>query len=94
MFEFYNNPLCGEVYNLGGGKNNSCSILEAFEIASKFSGKAQIYTYMDDNRIGDHICYYSDLSKMKDHYPHWDITISLEETVGQIVEAWKTRQAS
>ncbi|MBH54339.1 MAG: NAD-dependent epimerase [Opitutaceae bacterium] len=94
MYEFYRSPKCGEVYNMGGGKNNSCSILEAFEIASKFSGKEQVYTYMDDNRIGDHICYYSDLSKMKEHYPGWDITISLEETIGQIVEAWKTRQAS
>ena len=93
MYEFYQNPRCGEVYNIGGGKNNSCSILEAFEIASNFSGQKQKYVYLDDNRIGDHICYYSDLSKMKDHYPNWDITISLEETIGQIVEAWKNREA-
>jgi CDP-paratose 2-epimerase len=46
---------------------------------------------VDQNRIGDHICYYSDLRKMKSHYPGWDITISLEETIRQIVEAWKTR---
>jgi CDP-paratose 2-epimerase len=91
MFEFVNNPRCGEVYNLGGGKDNSCSILEAFKITSKFSGKEQIFTYLDDNRIGDHICYYSDLRKMRNHYPNWDITISLEETIRQIVEAWKTR---
>ena len=94
MYAFFQNPRCGEVYNLGGGKDNSCSILEAFEITSQFSGQKQDYVYMDDNRIGDHICYYSDLSKMKEHYPDWDITISLEETIGQIVEAWKTRQAS
>ncbi len=91
MYEFYKAPRCGEVYNLGGGKNNSCSILEAFEIASEFSGKKQAFTYLDDNRIGDHICYYSDLRKMRDHYPNWDITISLKETIGQIVEAWKKR---
>ena len=46
---------------------------------------------MDENRIGDHICYYSDLRKMRAHYPGWNITISLEETIRQIVEAWKTR---
>jgi CDP-paratose 2-epimerase len=92
MYEFIKNPRCGEVYNIGGGKNNSCSILEAFEIASKFSGNEQRYVYKSDNRIGDHICYYSDLSKMKNHYPDWDITISLEETIGQIVNAWKARQ--
>jgi len=93
MYEFFKNPRCGEVYNIGGGKNNSCSILEAFDIAATFSGKKQEYTYLDDNRIGDHICYYSDLSKMREHYPNWDITISLEETIGQIVDAWKAREA-
>jgi CDP-paratose 2-epimerase len=92
MFAFVNNPRCGEVYNLGGGKDNSCSILEAFKITEKFTGVAQKYTYVDENRIGDHICYYSDLRKMKSHYPTWDITKSLEQTISEIVGAWKTRR--
>ncbi len=91
MEAFINAPRVGEVYNLGGGKDNTCSILEAFAITEKFSGKQQVYEYVDKNREGDHICYYSDLRKMKEHYPQWDITISLEETIRQIVEAWKTR---
>jgi CDP-paratose 2-epimerase len=91
MEAFINNPRTGEVYNLGGGKANTCSILEAFSIAGKFSGREQIFEYVDKNREGDHICYYSDLRKMRSHYPSWDITISLEETIGQIVEAWKQR---
>lgn len=91
MEEFIKAPRVGEVYNLGGGKDNTCSILEAFTITEKFSGKQQVYEYVDKNREGDHICYYSDLRKMKEHYPSWDITISLEETIRQIVEAWKTR---
>lgn len=91
MEEFINAPRIGEVYNLGGGKNNTCSIFEAFAITEKFSGKQQVYEYVDKNREGDHICYYSDLRKMKAHYPGWDITISLEETIRQIVEAWKKR---
>lgn len=91
---FIDTPRIAEVYNIGGGRNNSCSILEAFEIASKFSGQKQVYTYVDQNRIGDHICYYSDLTKMRSHYPNWDITISLEETIRQIVEAWKDRVVS
>ena len=94
MAAFVIAPRTGEVYNLGGGKANSCSILEAFKWAEKFSGKEQVYTYVDDNRIGDHICYYSDLRKMKDHYPSWDISVSLEETIRQIVEAWKSRNVS
>jgi len=91
MWEFYKAPRVGEVYNLGGGKANSCSILEAFKIAEKFTGKEQKYTYVDENRIGDHICYYSDLRKMKAHYPNWDITKSLEDTVREIVESWQAR---
>ena len=91
MYQFARAPRVAEVYNLGGGKENSCSILEAFRIAESFSGKAQKFTYLDENRIGDHICYYSDLRKMKDHYPGWEITKSLRQTVGEIVEAWRRR---
>lgn len=88
---FIDSPRSGEVYNIGGGKPNSCSILEAFKIAEKFSGQEMKYTYLDDNRIGDHICYYSNLDLMREHYPNWDISVSLEETVEQIIEAWKNR---
>jgi CDP-paratose 2-epimerase len=91
MWEFLKAPRVAEVYNLGGGKANSCSILEAFQIAERFSGKQQVYSYVEENRIGDHICYYSDLTKMREHYPNWDITISLEDTIQQIVESWSTR---
>lgn len=94
MFEFYQNPRSGEVYNLGGGKSNSCSILEAFEIVSRFTGKQQKHVYVDEPRIGDHICYYSDLRKMKAHYPAWDISISLEETIRQIVASWTARTSA
>jgi CDP-paratose 2-epimerase len=90
---FIENPRMGEVYNIGGGKQNSCSILEAFKLAEKFSGRPMKYVYVDENRIGDHICYYSDLSKMREHYPSWDITVSLEETIRQIVEAWSRRSS-
>ena len=91
MWEFFKAPRVAQVYNLGGGKQNSCSILEAFQIAERFSGKAQVYTYVDENRIGDHICYYSNLNKMREHYPKWDISISLEDTIRQIVESWTSR---
>lgn len=89
--QFFEYPRIAEVYNIGGGKNNSCSILEAFEIVSSFSGKKMLYKYDEKNREGDHICYYSDLTKIKSHYPDWDISITLEETIGQIVHSWKTR---
>jgi CDP-paratose 2-epimerase len=91
MAAFVGSPRIGEVYNLGGGKANSTSILEAFKIAEHFTGKAQVYSYLEENRSGDHICYYSDLQKMRSHFPQWDITQSLEETIRQIVEAWRNR---
>jgi CDP-paratose 2-epimerase len=93
IHEFSKNPRCGEVYNLGGGKDNSCSILEAFEITASFTGKKQVYAYIDQNRIGDHICYYSDLRKMKAHYPTWSITKSLSRTIEEMVISWRDRLA-
>lgn len=93
MEEFVNAPRVAEVYNLGGGKNNTCSILEAFEITEGFTGKKQQYVYTDTNRIGDHICYYSDLNKIKEHYPNWDITKTLPQTIGEIVNSWKAKHA-
>jgi len=92
VLEFYSAPRCAEVYNLGGGKENSCSVLEGFKLAEKFTGRAMKYTYVEQNRIGDHICYYSDLRKMREHYSKWDLTKSLEQTVREIVEAWQTRK--
>jgi CDP-paratose 2-epimerase len=85
-------PRVAEVYNIGGGRANSCSIWEAFKIAEKFTGKEQVYKYVDENRIGDHMCYISNLDKMRAHYPNWDITISLEETIRQIVVAQGTHK--
>jgi dTDP-D-glucose 4,6-dehydratase len=77
--EFIKTPRIGEVYNLGGGKENSCSILEAFEMINSISKKRMKYNYNENNRIGDHICYYSDLRKIKDHYPNWEITKDLQD---------------
>ena len=86
-------PRVGEVYNLGGGRNNSCSILEAFNRIAAVSGKPMRYEYVDKNREGDHMCYISDLSKIKDHYPQWDITKSLDDIFTEIHAAWVTRTA-
>lgn len=88
---FVENPRCGQVYNIGGGKGNSCSILEAFDMVESVTGKKMISEYVEDNRLGDHICYYSDLRKIKRHYPGWDISISLEQILKEIVKAWKER---
>ena len=91
---FLKAPRVGEVYNLGGGRKNSISILEAFSLVESISGIKQIYSYVDENRIGDHICYYSDLKKMKEQFPQWTITKDLITTFTEIVESWKGRLKS
>ncbi|MBD3379747.1 MAG: NAD-dependent epimerase/dehydratase family protein [Candidatus Omnitrophica bacterium] len=91
---FIEDPRPGAVYNLGGGKKNSCSILEAFDMTERMTGRKMLYDYVEENRIGDHICYYSDLRKMKEHYPEWAIKVPLEEIFRQIVNAWKKRVVS
>jgi CDP-paratose 2-epimerase len=90
---FAANPRCGEVYNLGGGRENSISMLEAIRKIEQMTGKKLNCKYVEENRKGDHICYISDLAKFKSHYPNWGITIGLVEILKQIVgfEEQKTR---
>ena len=89
--EFIKNPKSGEVYNLGGGRENSISILEAFDLIESISGKKMIYEYEEQNRIGDHICYISDLNKMKNHFKNWTITKDLKTTFEEIAQSWEKR---
>jgi CDP-paratose 2-epimerase len=90
---FIEKPRVAEVYNIGGGRNNSCSIREAFELARQISGIPMSYDYNDQARSGDHICYVSDLSKMRKHYPNWDISKSLTDIFTEIHESWRQRAA-
>ena len=94
MNQFLQAPRVGEVYNLGGGRDNSISILEAFSLISRISGKKMSYEYIDQNRKGDHICYISDLGKMKAHYPSWQITRDLHATFTEIYQSWVKRSAA
>jgi CDP-paratose 2-epimerase len=88
---FFEEPRCAEVYNIGGGRNNSISILEAFDRISQITGKPMRWEYVDKNREGDHICYISDLSKMRSHYPAWDITKSLDDIFSELHAAMTAR---
>jgi len=88
---FIEKPRSGETYNLGGGRNNSCSILEAFALAEAVSGKKMQYDYVDQNRAGDHVCYISNLEKMRRHYPGWDLTKSLADIFEEIHRSWAER---
>jgi len=87
----YRNPRSGEVYNLGGGRANSCSILEAFALVEQMTGKKMYFEYVDKNREGDHICYITNLARLRSHYSEWEITKSLTAIIGETVDAWNTR---
>jgi CDP-paratose 2-epimerase len=93
MHAFIENPRCGEVYNIGGGRENSVSILEAFERIAAISGKPMQWEYVDQNRAGDHICYISDLSKMKAHFPAWGNTKTLDDVFVEIHAASRAQDS-
>lgn len=77
IYLFSRNPKFAAVYNIGGGYGNSISILEAFKMIESLSGNKMEYNYESKERIGDHICYYSDLTKIKSDFPDWKVTKSL-----------------
>ena len=84
-------PRSGEVYNLGGGRANSCSILEAFDRVEQLSGRKMAWSYVEANREGDHICYISDLAKIQAHYPQWQLGKNLDDIFTEIVRGWSER---
>ncbi|KAM3096163.1 NAD-dependent epimerase/dehydratase family protein [Phormidesmis sp. 146-35] len=88
---FRNSPRPGEVYNLGGGRENSISILEAFDVVEELTDRKMKWVYMDENRIGDHICYMSDLRKLKAHFPNWQLTRSVTDILQEIVTVEQSR---
>jgi CDP-paratose 2-epimerase len=91
---FRNSPRPGEVYNLGGGRENSISILEAFDVVEKLTDRKMKWVYVDQNRIGDHICYVSDLRKLKTHFPNWQLTRSITDILQEIVTVEQSRYVS
>jgi CDP-paratose 2-epimerase len=92
--EFAANPRPGDVYNLGGGRKNSISVLEAIAKVEQLTDKKMNWKYVEQNRIGDHICYISNLTKFKSHYPNWKITIDLDEIFRQIMADQRSRSVA
>ena len=94
FYHFYQKPRVAEVYNIGGGRQNSCSMLEAIKLCEEISGKKMNYQYVEDNRSGDHMWYISHLGKFQAHYPNWKQKYILRETIQQIydnnIQRWKT----
>jgi CDP-paratose 2-epimerase len=85
FLEFFHRPRCGEVYNLGGGRGNSISVLETIDALAGMGYRLK-YRYVDQNRVGDHICYISDLTKLRSHFPGWKPAYALPEIISDIVK--------
>jgi CDP-paratose 2-epimerase len=84
FWEFFQKPRSGEVYNMGGSRHSNCSMLEAIEICEQLSGKKLNHTYVEDNRIGDHIWYISDVRRFQSHYPNWKYQYGLNDILKEI----------
>jgi CDP-paratose 2-epimerase len=88
---FYRNPRAGEVYNIGGGRFSNCSMLEAVELCEEIAGRPLEWTYADDNRVGDHIWYISDIRKFQDQYPDWSLRYDVPGILKDIYDQAYTR---
>lgn len=89
LWQFFQAPRCGEVYNMGGSRHSHCSMLEAIRLCEEISGKHLEWTYLEDNRIGDHIWYVSDVRKFQAHYPNWKYRYDLRALLTEIYQSCK-----
>ena len=90
FWNYHQNPRQGEVYNAGGSRFSNCSMKEAIALCEEITSKKMNYTYAEDNRIGDHIWWISDVSKFKKHYPEWDYEYGIMDILTQIYYKFKT----
>jgi CDP-paratose 2-epimerase len=91
FWQFYKKPRAGEVYNAGGGRHSNCSMLEATKICEEITGNKMNFKYSDNNRIGDHIWWISDVGKFKSHYPEWNWKFSLLNILEDMYAALRLR---
>jgi CDP-paratose 2-epimerase len=88
---FYEAPRCGEVYNIGGGRFSNCSMLEAIALAEEIADRDLLWSYREDNRIGDHIWWISDLTRFQTHYPGWALQYDVPSILREIAEVGSGR---
>jgi len=95
FWHYFENPRCGEVYNIGGSRFANCSMLEAIGKIEALTGREMSWTYSDDNRAGDHIWWISDVRRFRSHYPGWDLTYDIDTTIAEIHDSFieRSRQA-
>jgi CDP-paratose 2-epimerase len=93
FWQFFQRPRSGEVYNIGGGRHANCSMLEAIALCDELTGRPMNWSYVDDNRIGDHIWWISDIRRFQSHYPDWRINYDIRTTLTEIFDAMRQRTA-
>ena len=87
FWEFYQAPRSAAVYNIGGGRHSHCSMLEAITLCEEISGNKLPWEYVDENRVGDHIWWVSDVRRFRDDYPEWEYAFDLRDILEQIHDA-------
>jgi CDP-paratose 2-epimerase len=92
FYHFFKNPRVAEVYNIGGSRHSNCSMQEAIDACERITGKKMNYSYGEDNRIGDHIWWISDVSRFQRHYPGWQYQYTIDDILGQIYNGITSRQ--
>ena len=91
LWHFFKNPREGEVYNVGGSRYSNCSMQEAIALCEKMTGKKMQYSYDENNRVGDHIWWISDVSKFQSHYPDWSYKYNIEMIISDIIDSMKVK---
>ena len=91
FFQFYKRPRAGEAYNMGGSRHSNCSLREAVRLCEALTGRAMKTTYVEDNRIGDHVWWISDVRKFQSHYPDWQYKYDLQAILEEIYHGLEAR---
>jgi CDP-paratose 2-epimerase len=90
---FFRAPRYGEVYNIGGGRQCNCSMLEAIALCEKITGRQMCWSYSENNRTGDHIWWISSLARFSSHYPDWRLSYDVKRICREIhevgIERWQ-----
>jgi CDP-paratose 2-epimerase len=94
FWAFFRKPRSGEVYNMGGARHANCSMLEAIAMCEELTGRPMNWSYVDENRVGDHIWWISDVRRFQAHYPDWRLTYDIRTTLAEIHQAMRERMAA
>ncbi len=91
FWHFFKAPRAGEVYNMGGSRHSNCSMMEAIVLCEQLAGKKMVYSYVEDNRVGDHIWWISDVRRFQAHYPDWHYAYDLQRIIEEIYHGFEGR---